>query len=382
MDIRIPNLGEGADSGTVVSVHVKEGDRVAKDQTLLELENEKAVAPIPSTHDGVVQKILVKVGDKVTVGQSIVSLAETAGGSPASKSAPSAAPSSLASAPKAGTAPAGAFRQYLSPSVRKRARELGVEPSQLGQWASPPKGMADTGAAASVDFSKWGPVRKQPVSSLRQKIAERLTDSWTTIPHVTQFEDVDITALMELRKKHVAAYEKKGAKLTLTSFVLKALVTALKKYPVFNSSLDENTQELVYKDYYHLGVAVDTEQGLIVPVLKDVDKKDLFKISKELEELAEKTRARKVSLDELKGGTFTVSNLGGIGGSYFTPIINKPEVAILGVSKGKKTADGRLVMPIGVSYDHRVVDGADGARFVRAVAEALENFPEKDVKLA
>ncbi len=371
MDIKIPNLGEGADSGTVVSIFVKEGDRVAKDQTLVELENEKAVAPIPSTAAGVVMKVLVKVGDKVHVGQSIVSLDGVASGGPSTASAPSAP------RPMVGAAPAGTVRhEYITPSVRKRARELGMDPLQYVQSRT-----ADTVAAASVDFSKWGPVQKKAVSSLRQKIAQKMTESWTTIPHVTQFEEVDITSLMELRKKYVAAYEMKGVKLTLTSFILKACVSALKKHPVFNTSLDENTQEVVYKNYYHLGVAVDTEQGLIVPVLKDADKKDLVQISKELEELAEKTRSRKVSLDDLKGGTFTVSNLGGIGGSYFTPIINKPEVAILGVSKGKKTADGRLVMPIGVSYDHRVIDGADGARFIRTLAEALEQFPEKDVKI-
>ena len=425
MDIKIPNLGEGADTGTVVSIHVKEGDRVAKDQTLLELENEKAVAPIPSTQAGVVQKILVKVGDKVSVGQPIVTLAESNGGSPAA--AKPVQPARAAEPAPAGQQPGayqysspGGFPPPASPSIRKMAQELGLDLSRVrgtesggrisisdlrnyvqylqglaqGRGPSPGTAAAARPKAESVDFSKWGPVHKKPVSSLRQKIAEKLSESWTTIPHVTQFDDVDITALMELRKKYEKDYYKKnGAKLTLTSFVLKACVAALKKFPQFNSSLDENTHEVVYKEYYHLGVAVDTEQGLIVPVLKDADKKDLLRISKELEELAEKTRARKVSLDELKGGTFTVSNLGGIGGNYFTPIINKPEVAILGVGKGawkpvvmkekgKDTVTARLIMPIGVSYDHRVVDGADGARFIRAVAEALENFQEKDVKIA
>ncbi len=416
MDIKIPNLGEGADSGTVVSIYVKEGDTVKKDQTLVELENEKAVAPIPSTIAGVVTKILVKVGDKVTVGQSIVSISEGGNGASAASSS-SARPAQAApayQAPASQSAPAsGAAYQYsspsgaqppASPSVRKLAQDLGIDLSRVRGTESggrisladlrnymqylqnlalhgTPAAAPARPAAESVDFSKWGPVHKKAVSSLRQKIAQKMTESWTTIPHVTQFEDVDITSLMDLRKKYAAAYEKKGAKLTLTHFVLKALITALKKHPVFNASLDENTQEVVYKDYYHLGVAVDTEQGLIVPVLKDVDKKSLAQLAKELDELAEKTRARKVSIDDLKGGTFTVSNLGGIGGSYFTPIINKPEVAILGVSKGKKTADGKLIMPIGVSYDHRVIDGADGARFIRTLAEALETFDEKEVKI-
>jgi len=422
MDIKIPNLGEGADSGTVVSIYVKEGDSVKKDQTLVELENEKAVAPIPSTAAGVVTKILVKVGDKVSVGQSIVSISE--GGNGTSAPPPAAKqqdgpvlPQGQAGAPQSAPASGGVY-QYsspsgspppASPSVRKLAQDLGIDLSRvrgtesggrisladlrnfvqylqnLALHGAPaqaaPAATAAKPASESIDFSKWGPVHKKAVTSLRQKIAQKMTESWTTIPHVTQFEDVDITSLMELRKKYAAAYEKNGVKLTVTHFILKALVIALKKHPGFNASLDENTNEVVYKDYYHLGVAVDTEQGLIVPVLKDVDKKNLAQIAKELDELAEKTRARKVSVDDLKGGTFTVSNLGGIGGSYFTPIINKPEVAILGVSKGKKTADGKLIMPIGVSYDHRVIDGADGARFIRTLAEALETFPEKEVKI-
>ena len=390
MDIRIPNLGEGADSGSVVNIFVKEGDKVAKDQTLIELENEKAVAPIPSTHNGVVTKLLVKLGDKVTVGQAIVSLAEDPSQPKMTVAAQPPAPSYNVAPVASGAEPAA------SPSIRKMARELNIDLRLVrGTESGGRIGMADLRnyiskhAAESVDFSKWGPVHKKALSSLRQKIGQKMTESWTTIPHVTQFEEADITSLMELRKKYVEAYEKKGAKLTLTSFVLKAVVAALKKYPQFNASLDENTQEIVTKDYFHLGVAVDTEAGLIVPVLKDVDKKDLVKISQELEELAEKTRARKVSLDELKGGSFTVSNLGGIGGTFFTPIINKPELAILGVGRGvlkpvamkDKSIQTRLMLPLALSYDHRVIDGADGARFIRATAEALENFSEKEVSL-
>jgi pyruvate dehydrogenase E2 component (dihydrolipoamide acetyltransferase) len=415
MDIKIPNLGEGADTGTVVSIHVKEGDVVKKDQTLLELENEKAVAPIPSTQAGTVSKILVKVGDKVSVGQSIVQLSE--GGNGASSS-PQAAPAAPQQARPAQAAPQQAapvsyaqpsssgLPPAASPSVRKMAQDLGIDLTRVqgtesggrisladvrnyvmylqslaqGGAHAAPAAAAPKPPAESIDFSKWGPVHKKAVSSLRQKIAQKMTESWTMIPHVTQFEDVDITALLELRKKHVDAYEKKGTKLTLTSFVLKAVVAALKKHPQFNSSLDEATQEIVYKDYYNLGVAVDTEQGLIVPVLKGVDKKSMLEISKELEELAEKTRSRKIAADDLKGGTFTVSNLGGIGGKHFTPIINKPEVAILGTGKGFKSGT-KTILPIGVSYDHRVVDGADGARFTRTLAEALESFDEKAAKL-
>ncbi len=433
MDIRIPNLGEGADTGTVVSIMVKEGDTVAKDQTILELENEKAVAPIPSSVSGVISKIHVKVGDKVSVGHLVASIAGQ--GQASSQPSPAAPISYEAPAPRLAAAPIssqapvdyrqpspGGLEAAASPSVRKMALELGIDlsrvrgtesggrismsdirnyiqylqqtaqagvPANSGQVA---QRTSDIAPAVSVDFSKWGPVEKKALTSLRQKISQKMSESWTTIPHVTQFEEVDITELMALRKKYAASYEKKGTKLTLTSFVVKAVVDSLKKFPGFNASLDEAKQELVYKNYYHIGVAVDTEQGLIVPVIKDADKKSVFEISKTIEALAEKTRSRKVSPDDLKGGTFTISNLGGIGGSFFTPIINKPEVAILGISKGvnkpvvikgktKDTVEARLMMPIGLSYDHRIVDGADGARFVRALAEALENFSEKDVKL-
>ncbi len=419
MDIRVPRLGEGAESGTVVSVLVKEGDKIGKDQILIELENEKAVAPIPSSHAGTVSKVYVKVGDKVSVGQSIISLTESGAGAVsgavAMQAPESKAPQSSSVAPaeyvyesKSG------FPPPASPSIRKMAQEIGLDLAKvkgsehggritledikayvhsLQRTAFTAKEMPASSfkaapAQESIDFSKWGPVSKKPFSSLRQKISQKMTESWTTIPHVTQFDEADITALMALRKKYTAKYEKKGANLTLTSFVLKAVVGALKKFQVFNASLDEKTQELVYKEYYHLGIAVDTEQGLIVPVLRDVDKKKLLDLSKELAALAEKTRQRKVSLEELKGGTFTISNLGGIGGTYFTPIINKPEVAILGVGRGvlrpvykKEKAAPSLMLPLALSYDHRVIDGAAGARFIRAVAEALENFSEKDVKI-
>lgn len=435
MDIRIPNLGEGSDSGTVVSIMVKEGDTVAKDQTILELENEKAVAPIPSTIAGVISKLHVKVGDKVSVGHLIASIAgegKAASGSPVqaapqvSYDAPAprlAAPAQSSQSPlEYRYASPGGADPSASPSVRKMALELGIDLNRVKGTESggrvgmadirnyiqylqqaaqanvqaggsrPPQSAADVRAAASPDFSKWGPVEKKPLTSLRQKISQKMSESWTTIPHVTQFEEVDITELMVLRKKYAASYEKKGAKLTLTAFVVKAVIVALKKFPGFNASLDESKQEMVLKNYYHIGVAVDTEQGLIVPVIKDADKKSMLEISQTIETLAEKTRARKVAPDDLKGGTFTISNLGGIGGSFFTPIINKPEVAILGVSKGvnrpvvvkgktKDTIEARLMMPIGLSYDHRVIDGADGARFVRALAEALENFSEKDLKI-
>jgi len=402
MEIRLPKLGEGAESGTVVSLFVKEGDIIQKDQTILELENEKAIAPIPSPEAGTITKVYVKVGDKISVGQAILSLSGI-GTAPAAPAAPATEAPKAAPAQETQAAPrreVPGIPLPASPSVRKVANELGIDLTQLrGSEHGGRIVMADLRAyverlqrltlqpreaapeikkavSESVDFSKWGSITRKPLSSLRQKIGEKMVESWTTIPHVTQFDEAELAALMALRKKYASKYEKKGANLTLTSFILKAVVAALKKYPIVNSSLDEKTHELIFKDYYHLGVAVDTEQGLIVPVIRDVDKKKMLELSLELAQLAEKTRQRKVSLEDLKGGTFTVSNLGGIGGGHFTPIINKPEAAILGVGRGKNN-----MLPLALSYDHRVVDGADGARFIRAVAEALENFKEKDVKI-
>jgi pyruvate dehydrogenase E2 component (dihydrolipoamide acetyltransferase) len=226
------------------------------------------------------------------------------------------------------------------------------------------------------------------LSSLRKTIGEKITETWTTVPHVTQFDEADITELTVMRKKYAPAYEKKGAKLTVAPFALNAVIGPLKQYPQFNASFDEATSELVLKQYYHIGVAVDTEQGLIVPVVRDVDKKSLLELALELQQLAERARSRKVSLDELKGNSFTISNLGGIGGAHFTPIINRPDVAILGIGRGALkpvVRDGkiepRMMLPLALSYDHRVIDGADGARFVRAVVEAFEQFKEADVKI-
>ena len=371
MDVKLPHLGEGADSGTVVNLFVKEGDQIAKDQPILELENEKAVATIPSTAAGTVTRIFVKTGDKISVGQKLVSLTGDAAAPAAAK--PTAAtpkPSAKAAAPEpepepqqepAAPAESGESIEKAnaavaaSPGIRRLARDLGIDLARvrgsarggrvtmedvrsyiqrLQKLAAQPKAAAGASAkpaAESIDFSKWGSVTKKPLSPLRQVIARRMTENWNAIPHVTQFDDADITNLLAVRKKYVEAYEKKGARLTVTSFILKAVAETLKKHPVLNSSLDEVTQEIVLKDYVHLGIAVDTEAGLIVPVLRDADKKDLIQLSKDLEELATKARERKVSGEDLKGGSFTISNQGGIGGGHFTPIINKPEVAILGL---------------------------------------------------
>jgi pyruvate dehydrogenase E2 component (dihydrolipoamide acetyltransferase) len=215
-----------------------------------------------------------------------------------------------------------------------------------------------------------------------------MVENWNAVPHVTQFDEADITALNDLRKKYSEPYEKKGARLTLTSFVVKTVADTLKKHPAFNSSLDEAGQEIVVKQYYHIGLAVDTEHGLIVPVLRGADKKTLLALSKDIEELARKARDRKVSAEELKGGTFTISNQGGIGGAHFTPIINKPEVAILGLGRGaikpvvrQDKVEPRLMMPLALSYDHRVIDGGVAVRFIVDLVQAFESFKEDDVKI-
>jgi pyruvate dehydrogenase E2 component (dihydrolipoamide acetyltransferase) len=432
MDLKLPALGEGADSGTVVNLFVKEGDQVAKDQAILELENEKAVATIPSVAAGTVTKIFVKTGDKISVGQRILALSETGTATSTAKAdkpkaaakpivvepEPPSQPEERAERdeetepePKSGVAPAA------SPSLRKLARDLGIDLTRvrgsqrggrivledirayiqrLQSRAAAPSQKAGTAAPAAppkpapeqIDFTKWGPVSKKPLSPLRQVIARRMSETWNAVPRVTQFDEADITAVMELRKKYAAACEQKGARLTLTSFALKIVAETLKKHPIFNSSLDEAAQEIVTKEYYHIGVAVDTESGLIVPVIRDVDKKNLLGLSKELEDLAKKARDRKLSAKELKGGTFTISNQGGIGGAHFTPIVNRPEVAILGLGRGAMKAvvrdskiEPRLMLPIAISYDHRVIDGGVAARFAVDLVQAFEKFDEAGVKL-
>jgi pyruvate dehydrogenase E2 component (dihydrolipoamide acetyltransferase) len=433
MDLKLPPLGEGADSGTVVNLFVKEGDAITKDQPILELENEKAVATIPSTAAGTVTQIFVKAGDKIRVGQRILSFAESgaAAAAPAPKPEPAPArnreriiqtpspeqvpvaaeeeaPEPIAE-PPAGTSPAAA------PSIRKLARELGIDLTRvrgsarggrivmedvrayiqkLQRLAATPRAAAPATAPAPkpaperIDFAKWGPVSRTPLSSLRKVISRRMAENWLATPRVTQFDEADITALMALRKKYSAAYEQEGARLTLTSFTLKVVVDALKQHPIFNASLDEAAQEIVFKQYYHIGMAVDTDAGLIVPVIRDADKKTLVELSRDLEDLATKARARKVSLEELKGGTFTISNQGGIGSGSFTPIVNMPELAILGLGRGAMKAvvcdnqiEPRLMLPLGLSYDHRVIDGGAAARFMVDLVQGFEHFPEDDVKI-
>jgi len=436
MDVKLPKLGEGADSGTVVSILVKEGDPITEGQTMLELENEKAVAPIPSPASGVVTQIFAKEGATLSVGQLILSVAQAGEIRPAPKPIPAeqgpgsmpepqpavpstpAASAALTEPEFAEPAPSSALPPPAAPSIRKLARDLGIDlfrvrGSELGgrivlpdlrayvqrlqklvfrtkhaPLAAPTAPAVVAPPPESIDFSKWGPIEKRPLSQIRRVISRRMAESWATIPHVTHFEEADLTGVLDLKRKYNDAYEKQGAGLTVTSFIFRTVAMTLRKCPLMNSSLDETTQEIVIKHYIHLGVAVDTEAGLIVPVLRDADRKSLLTLSQELTALSDKARDRKVSLEELKGGTFTISNLGSIGATHFGPIINKPEAAILGVGRGtlKAVVRGqqvvpRVLLPLAVSYDHRIIDGAEAARFMVELIKALEQFKEEDVKL-
>ena len=428
MDVKLPKLGEGADSGVVINVFVKEGDTVAKDQAILELENEKAVASIPSTGAGVVTAVHVKAGDRVSIGQRLVTLSGGAEASPAPAAPAAAKPAAKKAAAKPAPEPEEVAEESeeleeeisdaavaASPSVRKLARELGINLGKIrGSEAGGRIVLGDVRAyiqrlmkaaarpapvvafaaapakpvAPSIDFSQWGPVTKSPVTPLRKVIARRMSESWNAVARVTQFDDIDFTRLGELRKQFAAAYEAKGVKLTLTPFVLKAVAETLKKHPIFNSSLDEAANEIVLKSYIHLGIAVDTDQGLMVPVIRNVDQKSLLELAKELESLAARARDRKITADEMKGGTFTISNQGAIGGGHFTPIVNLPEVAILGLGRGalkpvvrEGKVEVRLMTPMALSYDHRVIDGGSAARFTVDLLAAFHDFKEATVKL-
>lgn len=432
MDVKLPQLAEGVEGGTVVNILISEGQEVAKDQAIMELETQKAVGSIPAPSAGVVTKIHVKQGMEVSVGQVLISLESRGAAASAAKPAEASAPESKAARqPESSPAPAapraaGDYRYESKsgapppapPSLRKIARDLGIDLTRIrgseaggrinladvrayiqrlqenaGQ-AQPPGAAAQPAAAPAaaapeaIDFSKWGPVRREKMSPLRRTVSRRMVESWTTIPKINQFADADITVLLALRKKHGANFEKKGSRLTLTAFLLLVLGRALKKHPRANASMDEASLEIIYKDYCHVGVAVDTEGGLIVPVLRDVDQKNLLQLSEELRALTEKTRGRKIAIEELQGGTFTISNQGSIGGSHFTPIIYAPQVAILGVGQGQAkpvAIDGKIairtILPLCLAYDHRVLDGADAVRFLKDVIAGLEAFDEADVTL-
>jgi len=432
--VPVPDIGDFKEV-EVIEVLVKPGDSVAKEQSLITLESDKATMEIPSPSAGVVRELKIKVGDKVSQGAPILVLSATAGAAPAAPtppppptSAPAKAPSRpAASTPAAAPAPAprpvprepqeeiGA-KPHASPSVRKFARELGVDLHQV--QGSGPKGRivhADVqafvkGALTSrapapavakgggalpfnlpawpdVDFARFGPVESKPLSRIQKLSGPYLHRNWISIPHVTQFDEADITDLEAFRKAQTAETEKKGFKLTMLAFMIKACVTALRQFPVFNSSLDKSGENVVIKKYYHVGVAVDTPGGLVVPVVRDADRKGVFDLAQELSDISKLARDGKLKPGDMQGGTFSISSLGGISGTAFTPIINAPEVAILGVSrsvlkpvfsgKGEKGEDlfrARLMLPLSLSYDHRVIDGATAARFSGFLVSVLSDI--------
>jgi pyruvate dehydrogenase E2 component (dihydrolipoamide acetyltransferase) len=434
-EIKLPELGENLEGGEVLDVKVKVGDTVKQGQPLLEVEAEKSTVEVPSPVAGKVSQLLVKRGEKITVGQTVCVIE----GGPATNG-PKAAPVQLAEGGGIEPEPPRAMRRQgdgepqknaaavaerlpkqpppprdghraasppeeaatekqvaAGPATRRLARELGVDLRQVPGTArggritpedvkayvremaagAAPARAAGPGLQAPPlpDFERWGPVERKPLEPVRRRTADQMSLSWNLIPHVTQHDLADITDLDAFRRQ-----QEGGPKLTVTAFALKAAAVALKQFPHFNASLDLTKGQLVYKRYYHVGVAVDTERGLLVPVIRDVDKKGLRELAQELADVAERARQKKVTAEEMRGGTFTITNLGGIGGTAFTPIVNYPEVAILGLSRGRLepvVRDGqvvpRLMLPLSLSYDHRVIDGADAARFTRRLAEMFAN---------
>jgi pyruvate dehydrogenase E2 component (dihydrolipoamide acetyltransferase) len=432
LEFKLPDLGENIESAEVISVLVKEGDVIKVDDGVVEIETDKATVEVPSNVSGKIKELLVKNGDKVKTGQVLLKVEssevekkeektpiKSEEKEPEEKEEKSREdkkveekhaeeetdgkrkiqPSETDEQPpiKTGAAPA-------APSVRRLARELGIKISTVKgsgpsgrismddvkahvkrkneEQAKTPSAGFGIKAEKLPDFSKFGEIEKTPMSSIRSKTADHLSYAWTVIPHVTQHDKADITDLEETRKSLNPKFEKNGTKLTVTAILIKVIVAAIKEFPRFNSSIDMESKEIIFKKYFNIGIAVDTEHGLIVPILKNADQKSLMQLSIEMNELAEKARNKKISLDDLQGGSITITNLGGIGGTYFSPIVNSPEVAILGVSRGsyepvydKKndSFEPRMMLPLSLSYDHRIIDGADAARFLRFVCEALEN---------
>lgn len=440
IEVKVPDIGDFKNI-PVIEVLVQPGDSVGAEDSLVTLESDKATLEVPSPTAGTVKEVKVKVGDKVSQGSLVLLLEQVAGDQPAQEKsapaeaavqpapAPASAPAPVAqqpvapaaSAPAAApaprsepvrtqpaaiaqTEPGGSGKAHASPSVRKLAREFGVDLA-LVQPTGPKgrvlredvqayvkselaRGPAAVGAsglalvpAPQVDFAKFGPVETQALPRIKKISGGLLHRNWVTIPHVTQHADADVTDLESFRESQSEAARNGGVKLTLLGFIMKASVVALKQFPDFNASLAADGESLVLKRYYHVGVAVDTPNGLVVPVIRDVDKKGLIELARELAEASARMRAGKIGPTDLQGGCFSISSLGGIGGSYFTPIINAPEVAILGVGRAamKPSWNGkrfvpRLTLPLSLSYDHRVIDGAQGARFIAFLSDVLSDI--------
>ncbi len=434
-ELKLPEVGEGIETGTVVALLVKEGDRIEVDQPVLELETDKAVVEVPSTVAGVVTKVHLEANTEARIGQVMITVdpqgaseqqpvgetqpavdaktakaaeAGSSGAEQVTKEAASAkatppSPTSDSEARRNGS-PAPSVAQVhpglvpAAPSVRRMAREQGVDLRQvtgsgiLGRISAADVERFASGAgrqalsapapAALPDFSRWGETERVAMSGIRKATVRSMTQAWSTVPMVTHFDEADATDFEAARQRHKAAAERAGTKLAPTAMLVKVVAAALKRFPDFNASIDVASQEIVYKRYVNVGVAVDTPHGLLVPVIKDADKKNMLELSADLAALAAKARDRKLSPDDMSGGNFSVSNLGGIGGTGFTPIVNPPEVAILGVSRGAmkpvwneedQAFAARLVMPLALSYDHRLIDGASAARFLRWVCQAIED---------
>ncbi|MDH5516606.1 MAG: dihydrolipoyllysine-residue acetyltransferase [Gammaproteobacteria bacterium] len=425
-EILIPDIGD-FDSVEVIEILVAVGDTVAAEDSIITVESDKASMEIPAPEAGVIKELKVNVGDNVSEGSLMmiiepvasadsgaavsVAVAEPAvAESPTKAVAEPAATAVVATAaalpsPTAKIAKAideaGFVKAYASPAIRKFARELGVDLGSVegsGRKAritkddvkgfvkkvmatgGTAKGGLGVAAMPDIDFSQWGGIEMLPLTKINKLTGEFLHRNWVTIPHVTQFDEADITDLEAFRNSMVAEYKDQGVKITMLVFLMKAVVSALKKYPRFNSSLDVTGENLILKNYYNIGIAVATPDGLVVPVVKDVDRKSLVELAAELGEISTKARDKKLKPSDMQGGCFTISSLGGIGGTKFTPIVNAPEVAILGASRSKMQPvwNGsefvpRLVLPLSLSYDHRVIDGADGARFTSFLSRVLSD---------
>ena len=427
-EIKIPDIAENVETGLVAGILVAKGDKVSADQSLVEIETDKATTDIPSPYNGVVDEIKVKEGEEVKVNQVIMIIEVEENGDKGEgkdegkgkyegrgegeekeekeeKSAEKEEAKENEKKPEKSEKPddeedTGKDLSDVpaSPSVRRLAREMDVDITKVkgtgpGNRISAEdvknyagKEKAEKGEAPEAkiielpDFSQWGATSTEPMTNIRKITANNVQQAWQTIPHVTQFDEADITELEKFRKRHLEKAEKAGGKLTVTAILLKIAGFALQKFPRFNASIDAKNEEIVYKHYYNIGIAADTPKGLLVPVVRDVNKKSLIELSVELTELAQKARDKKISPDEMQGGNFTISNLGGIGGTAFTPIVLPPQVAILGVARSQHKPvyvngeiEKRLIIPISLSYDHRVIDGADGARFLRWICDVIED---------
>jgi pyruvate dehydrogenase E2 component (dihydrolipoamide acetyltransferase) len=414
--VSVPDIGDYKDV-SIIEVMVKAGDTIKAEDNLVTLETDKAAMEVPSPYGGVIKEMKVKVGDKVSQG-SLILLLESSDAATAPRktdkpaapvaAAPVAAPAPVAAKPAAvpvaaqtSQAVATEGKAHASPAIRRFARELGVQIAQVkgsGEKGrvtkddvqnfvkaalAQPRGAAGGNglqvlAMPVVDFAKYGAIETRPLSRIKKISGANLHRNWVTIPHITQFDEADITEMEAFRKELNAEYARQNIKITPLAFMLKAVVVALQQFPEFNASLDASGENLVLKQYFHIGVAVDTPNGLMVPVLRDVDKKGIVQLAKELGEISARARDLKITAAEMQGGCFSISSLGGIGGTAFTPIINAPELAILGVSKAiikpmhqDDTFVARLMLPLSLSYDHRVIDGAAAARFIVFLSQVL-----------